>query len=146
MDTVFVISLLTIINGTLKCLSSLPILIQESFWWWQWHSLRYSSPNPTTHFPPPHAISPPPPPPQYLCGDKSAFNRFNNLQQQPAQTALPTYSYMWTTRQLCGHSKETTEIWMVIPSCSQISTTRFRLFHDMSWPQSFQYSSRTPPN
>ena len=30
------------INATLKCLSSLPILRQESFWWWQC-SVRYHS-------------------------------------------------------------------------------------------------------
>ena len=39
------------VNGTLKWLSSLPILKQESFWWWQC-SERYSLP-----LPPPPGIS-----------------------------------------------------------------------------------------
>ena len=33
------------INATLKCLSSLPILMQASFWWWQ-YSVRYCLPLP----------------------------------------------------------------------------------------------------
>ena len=34
-DTVSVVTLSLTINETLKWLSSLPILTQESFWWWQ---------------------------------------------------------------------------------------------------------------
>ena len=36
----------------LKWLSSLPILMQESFWWWQ-HSVRYSLPLPLRSWSPP---------------------------------------------------------------------------------------------
>ena len=45
------------INGTLKWLSSLPILMQESFWWWQCSDIGILSPPP----PPTHTLISPPP-------------------------------------------------------------------------------------
>ena len=52
------------INKTVKWLSSLPILVQESFWWWQC-SVRYS-----LSFPQLHGIS-------VLASTSSALNQFN---------------------------------------------------------------------
>ena len=45
------------VNETLKWLSSLPILMQESFWWWQCSDRYTISLSPTSILPP----SPPPP-------------------------------------------------------------------------------------
>ena len=42
-----IVTLSLTINDTLKCLSSLPILMQESFWWWQCSdTIIYLSPHP----------------------------------------------------------------------------------------------------
>ena len=49
------VTLSLIINETLKWISSLPILIQESFWWWKC-SDRYIISLPLT--PPPYPLSP----------------------------------------------------------------------------------------
>ena len=52
---------------TLKWLSSLPILMQESFWWWQCSDSIISL-FPPPHTPPPHPLLPFPNKPYGFCG------------------------------------------------------------------------------
>ena len=85
------------INGTLKQLSSLPILMQESFRWWRC-SVKYSPP-----LPPPPGISVPR---ECLFGDNPALNTFS---YQP--TNQPAHENFWGTlrkidallRRVCEH-------------------------------------------
>ena len=60
------------INETLKWHSSLPILMQDSFWWWQC-SVRYIFPPPASFWDfSPH---------QYLSGDNSVLNKSDKQSQ-----------------------------------------------------------------
>ena len=77
-------------NETLKWLSSLPILMQESFWWWQcsdryiislFHHLQSFVPNMSTRHPrtwsptSPHLQSPVPNKPHGFCGRKAPWKK-----------------------------------------------------------------------
>ena len=65
-DTVLFVTVSHTITETLKWLSSLPVLMQESFWWWLCIGRYIISLFPNLHTPPPPRLPPPPPPPQSL--------------------------------------------------------------------------------
>ena len=73
-------------NQTLKCISSLPILIQEWFWRWQC-SVRYSLPLP-------HLLRPRSPPVP-LSRDNSALNKFNQTKVGESISVVHTASPMF---------------------------------------------------
>ena len=61
-----VVTLSLTINETLKCLLSLSILMQESFWWWQCSDRYYALPLPPPPYPFP--LLPVPNEPGSFCG------------------------------------------------------------------------------
>ena len=85
------VTLPCIVTATLKWLSSLPVIMLESFWWWRC-SIRCSLPFPPTSWDPgPH---------QYLSGDILALNKSNEwtvinhwmfFSTFPVKRGLPTH-------------------------------------------------------